>query len=93
MLVPDLYVFTLKFLAYKHEKKILPHFFTLKKPPSKVAHNWPQTFFHVLASSAAGLGAQTIPGLIFLVINTFQDASVLLYVSLMLWQLHNNSIV
>ena len=33
MLVLDLYVFTLKFLAYKkrlkHEKKILSHFFTL----------------------------------------------------------------
>ena len=106
MLVPDLYVFTLKFLAYKkrlkHEKKNFQkekknylssmqlfssdatmfskkNFFfahkKLKKPPSKVAHNRPQTFF-----SCTGPAAQTSPELMFHVINMSQDASVLLSV-------------
>ena len=46
----------------------------VEKPPSKVAHNPPQTFF-----SCTGSDAQTSPELIFHVINMSQDASVLLY--------------
>ena len=60
MLVPDLYVYTLKFLAYKKKKKkkknqgrrynvFKKKLFCfahkkLKKPPSKVAHNRPKPF-------------------------------------------------
>ena len=46
-----------------------------KKPPSKVAHSRPQTFF-----SSTGPAAQTSPELIFHVLNMSQDASVLLSV-------------
>ena len=55
-------------------KNILP-LKTLKKPPSKVAHNRPQTFFFMY-----WLAAQTSPELIFHVINMSQDTSVLLSV-------------
>jgi hypothetical protein len=51
----------------------------LKKLPSKVAHNRPQTFF-----SCTGPAAQTSPELIFHVINMSQDTSVLLSVALVM---------
>ena len=47
----------------------------MKKTPSKVAHNRPQTFF-----SSTGPAAQTSPELIFHVINMSQDSSVSLSV-------------
>ena len=47
----------------------------IKKPPSKVAHNRPQTFF-----SSTGPAAQTSPELIFHIIKMSQQASVLLSV-------------
>ena len=47
----------------------------IKKTPSKVAHNRPQTFF-----SSTGPAAQTSPELIFHIIKMSQQASVLLFV-------------
>ena len=49
----------------------------IKKLPSKVAHNRPQTFF-----SSTGPAAQTSPELIFHIINMSQDPSVSLSVVL-----------
>ena len=50
----------------------------IKKTPSKVAHNRPQTFFY-----STGLAAQTSPELIFHIINMSQDSSVSLSVELL----------
>ena len=55
------------------KKKKFAH---VKKTPSKVAHNRPQTFF-----SSTGPAAQTSPELIFHIINMSQDSSVSLSVS------------
>ena len=47
----------------------------IRKPPSKIAHNRPQTFIH-----NTGAAAQTNPELIFHIINMSQDSSVSLSV-------------
>ena len=76
MVVPDLYVFTLKlhsyFSMYKNMKKKFKHFFDpekVKKLASKVAHNRPRPTAHG-------------PELIFHIMKTRDQRSVLLSVSL-----------